>query len=469
MDKEESFNLTLLFSIIKKKLILILAISITLTLISGAINYLVLKPIYESTATVVVGNAPNQKVTPDQVQMYQNLVTTYSKLVTSRVVTDFASKKLNGRISAALLSSRLKVSSPEDTSILQISIQDGNPQFAADEVNAVVEGLVDQIPSVVPWGYIQTIDKALVSPKPILPRKALNTLVTLFLSLIFSISTILIFESMKKNINNKNDVEKYLKIPSIGIIPKIKSKEIRGNPLCFIDKVGSNVYKNFICLRTNLLSLCLNSNLKTVLVTSCLQDEGKSILAYNLAESIAKTGKKVLIMDCNFSNPTLHKILNISNDFGVLNLLHEDASISSVVVNVSKYIDGLVCGEFSEDSAKSKVSRNIEQIIKELECCYDYIIIDSATILTMTEEHLLASKSAGVALVISSGQISIDMCNKAKEILGNINANVLGVILNKVVDRNELIINSKDSRKFKRDMKKQKFNINKNKQINLHQ
>ena len=192
-------------------------------------------------------------------------------------------------------------------------------------------------------------------------------------------------------------------------------------------------------LRTNLQFASVDEKLKTLLFTSSMPGEGKSFVAANLAVAFAQNGNKVLIIDGDLRKGRQHEIWNLSNSLGLSNLLIDDINNyknyiqKTNVVNVSLLTAGIIPPNPSEllGSDKNK------QLISLLEEQYDIIIIDCVPINGLTDS-LIMSKIVDKTIIVCAFKVTqYEMLDKTTKTLQNIDANIAGIIVNKVpVDDN---------------------------------
>lgn len=188
-------------------------------------------------------------------------------------------------------------------------------------------------------------------------------------------------------------------------------------------------------LRTNIQFSSLDNQIKTIVITSAGPGEGKSTTACNLALTIAQTGKKVLLIDCDMRKPSVHKKFRISNKTGLSNLLIEGLKVEDVGIKVSSYMDVLTAGTIPPNPSEMLGSQKMKVFLRDMEEKYDHVIIDSPPVLAVTDAQILSTASEGVILVISSQEAPAEACKRAKDLLMAVNANIIGVVLNKVENK----------------------------------
>lgn len=225
-EQEMTLDIMQIMNIIKKRLWLIVIITVTATLISGIVSFFVLKPAYQSKISIVINKTPDttQQTTLNynDIMMFQNLVKTYAEIAQSRTVAQntINSLKLQGQITLEKMQAQINVTPQANTQIMDISVKDASPVMARDKVNAAAKAFIKEAKRIFPDGNIQTIDYAVVPKLPVSPNKKLNIAIAFLLGAILSIGLSLILEFMNNTFSDEIEVEKYVGLPVIGVIPK---------------------------------------------------------------------------------------------------------------------------------------------------------------------------------------------------------------------------------------------------------
>ncbi|MBP2072758.1 MULTISPECIES: CpsD/CapB family tyrosine-protein kinase [Thermoanaerobacterium] len=211
----------------------------------------------------------------------------------------------------------------------------------------------------------------------------------------------------------------------------------------------NNVYKNnvvnskttvseaFRSLRTNLQFTSVDKKVKSILITSSLPNEGKSTILKNLAYALAMTGVKVIVVDCDLRNPTVHQMFKIPNMSGLTNIIVEDDRYEKYVIS-DKEFDNLgiiTSGPIPPNPSELIGSNRMKIFLDKLKENYDYVLLDAPPVLLVTDPTVLAPVVDGVILVIQANKTEIEATKRAKEILTNVKANILGAVLNKVKEQ----------------------------------
>ena len=274
----------------------------------------------------------------------------------------------------------------------------------------------------------------------------LNLYLAISLGISFIIGCILasIFGLDNVSIKNHEDLKKYLKLKSLGIVPnandiefdKKKNKnKISQTSIKIINNSGSIISEAYRMVRTNLDFL----DLKVINFTSTSVGEGKSETISNIAVSFAQIGKKVLLIDCDLRKPKIHKNFNLNRALGITDILvynriDEYKSITQEfkIPNSEYKIDILAAGSKVSNPSELLSSKRFENLINEVSKEYDLILIDCPPISLMTDAVIVSKIASGTAYVIEYDRINYSAINNCLDQLKDINSNILGGIITKV-------------------------------------
>jgi capsular polysaccharide biosynthesis protein len=225
-EKEITLDIREIFGILRKRFWLIFIITLLATLISGGVSFYYLKPVYESSLSIVIGKTidSTQKSQYDynDIMMYQNLVKTYAEIAKSRTVAQKAIDKLglSSTVTPDTIQNQISVIPQVNTQIIDLKVKNENPQKSKDILNAIAESFIEESGRIYPNGNVQTIDEAIIPKSPISPNKRLNILMAFLLGLMISTGLSFMLEYIDNTIKNTSDVDRYMGIPVIGMIFK---------------------------------------------------------------------------------------------------------------------------------------------------------------------------------------------------------------------------------------------------------
>lgn len=210
-------------NMIYKKLWLVIALPLAAALATAYISYFVLDRIYEANTTLYVINkkADDQPViTSNDLLVGQQLVKDYRELIKSRTVTTAVINELqlNG-MSSEHLAEKISVGSKNDTRIIEIKVQDIDPQRAARIADKVGEVFISKVIDLMKVENVSVVDRAQTSSTPVQPRPMMNVIVALLAGLMAAVGIIFLVEYLDDTIKTSEDVEKYLGLTVLGTIP----------------------------------------------------------------------------------------------------------------------------------------------------------------------------------------------------------------------------------------------------------
>jgi len=214
------------------KLVLVL-IPLVAMLTSAVISLLVLTPVYKSTTTIIVlrDQASHSEINLSTLALNLRLVRTYGQLAKSRSVAEEVIKNNNLNLTTEELSSKIQVDLTGDTEILKITARDSNPAAAAFIANAVAHALSGKVYKELSVKNIQVLDPAVPAASPESPNAVLNIIVAGIFGLIITAAIIFVREYLDDTIRNAEEIESYLKLPVLGLIPAAAEESSGGGIL----------------------------------------------------------------------------------------------------------------------------------------------------------------------------------------------------------------------------------------------
>jgi len=203
--------------------------------------------------------------------------------------------------------------------------------------------------------------------------------------------------------------------------------------LITLEQTKSPISEAYRTLRTNVQFTGVDSETKTIMITSSGPGEGKSSTIANLAVSMAQAGKSVLVIDSDMRNPTQHKLFGLDNRQGLSVALVQDQDYQQYIKETA--VPGVMVltgGPIPPNPAELVGSQRMRRLIKGFSEQFDIVLIDTPPIIAVTDAAILAQEVDGVILVLASGEVDKEYAQKAKELLDKVGAKILGAVLNKV-------------------------------------
>ena len=305
---------------------------------------------------------------------------------------------------------------------------------------------------------IQVVDVAQVPAVPSEPNIPLNLLMAAVLGLGGGIGLALIQERFNRTVRSPHHIQVLSSFPQLGIIPleskvgpqmsvaqrlSLSSGQSCTDPGDLI--VSSDPMSPMAeCYRGLVNSLLLSAAVppKTILVTSAITGEGKTTTSVNLAIILARQGRRVLLVDADLRRPSIHKIMRVAATDGLSTVLRirqnlqTRATLASTPEGVIHRIPGIPklsvmpAGPMDTEPAELIASDAMQDLLHEWNLQFDHVIIDSPPVLVVSDAVRLSVGADSVILVVRSGYTPQDAFARAQEVLMQVNAAVMGVVLN---------------------------------------
>ncbi|PFP16980.1 capsular biosynthesis protein [Priestia megaterium] len=223
---EETISLRELFAVLRKRLWLIVLITIIAATVSAVISFFVLTPVYESKTQILVNQAKNdqQLYNNQTVQTNVQLINTYNDIITSPAILDKVVKELKLDKSAADLSDQIQVTSAQDSQVAQIVVQDTSAKRAADIANTTAGVFQKQVPKLMNVDNVKVLSKAALgeNPSPVKPQPLLNVAIAIVVGLMVGVGLSFLLEYLDNTLKTEQDIENILELPVMGVITTIK-------------------------------------------------------------------------------------------------------------------------------------------------------------------------------------------------------------------------------------------------------
>lgn len=288
-------------------------------------------------------------------------------------------------------------------------------------------------------GNIRIIDQAELPLYPVRPKKKLNILLAVLVGLITGTGLAFFFEYLDNTIKLPEDIKRHLGIPYLGPVPAMAFGE-NGNPdgkrlpeLVTFHTPKSTASEAYRGIRTSILFSSADNQPQVILVSSAAPQEGKTSTALNLGVTLAQSGTKVLILDCDMRKPSMHRVLGVSRDKGMSNLLVGSCDLREAVITTQiQNLDIIPCGPIPPNPSEILGSARMAKLLELLRKTYQRIIIDSPPITAVTDAVVLGQFADGAVIVVRAGATPREIVKNGVNQLLAVNSRILGAVLNGV-------------------------------------
>jgi len=291
---------------------------------------------------------------------------------------------------------------------------------------------------------VKIIENAAPSVAPIRPNKRRIVMFAAFIGAFLGVGLAFFFENLDDTIKTPEDLRKRLDVPLLGFVPKMaESESATENPatrgIISVAEPISSIAEAYRTIRTSLFFSIPADEVKIVAFTSCGPGEGKTTTTANLALSIARSGKRVLLIDADLHRPMLHRIFGMDSSNGLTNYLVGDISLEDAIKqykyegSVVENLDILTAGPESPNPSELLGSQRMKELLVAARGVYDWVMVDTPPVLFVSYAAIVSTICQGVILVVRAGANNRSILVRTKEQLEGIHARIIGSVLNSVV------------------------------------
>jgi polysaccharide biosynthesis transport protein len=286
---------------------------------------------------------------------------------------------------------------------------------------------------------LTVIEPAVAPIAPVSPRPLLNTFLAAILGLMIAAGIAFGVEYLDDSIKDAAAVKEAANLSTLGSIARMKGDQARSEiyRLATLLYPRSGVAEAFRTTRTNIEFASVDGPIRTLLVTSSISGEGKTLTASNLAVVFAQAGRRVLLVDADLRKPGVHLVFDLPNAHGLTTLLRsEEASVDALAQSTEQAnLRILTTGPLPPNPAELLGSHRMQAVLELLKGSADLVVFDSPPLQPVTDSAILSSFLDGTLFVIDARRSRRRLVRLSREVLARAGANVLGVILNGIPAR----------------------------------
>lgn len=391
---------------------------------------------YDSSTTLIVtlptASSPQEAL--QGVQLTSQLLQSYAAVATSRTSAEKVRSRL--RLTDSPDAIRGKISASPDSSTLLITIRavDGDPaqaQRIADATAAVLVESVAELESGKSSRVIaRVLDPAQAASSPFSPQPRKNLAIGMLLGLVVGLALALVLDALDRTIKTAVQAAESLRVPLLGSIPKTRESEL--SPSRVADDTLSEVGEAYRALRTAVRFLDIDAPLRTILVTSAVEGEGKSTTAANLAVALAQSGDRVVLVDGDLRRGRIAAMMGLPDGVGVTTVVTHQLPLVDAMQTWRELMPVLGAGPLPPNPSEILGSRMMAELLEELCGFADVVVLDAPPVLPVTDAVILSTHVDGVVLVARAGRTGRSQAAEARRRLDGVGAKVVGCVLNGV-------------------------------------
>ena len=324
----------------------------------------------------------------------------------------------------------------------------------ADSNRQLYDGLLEQLKQAslaagLNSSNIRVVDRARVPLHPARPSIPRNLEFALLIGLVVGVVIAFGLEALDTTVRTPEQAESISGLPILGVIPlqsalgavtgikkahllqKAPRNNIGPRPLISHLEPRSEVTEAYRALRTSILLSSVSHPPRSILVTSSVPQDGKTMTCVNIAIVLAQQGKRILLLDADMRRPNIHRAFGLNGQVGLSNILTGSAKVNDAIqASVQPNLFVIPAGPVPPHPAELLSSPLMQDLLGKWRDDYDHVIIDSPPVISVTDPVILSVKTDAVLLVIRSGQTTAAHVRRTRDLLQSVNAGLLGVVVN---------------------------------------
>jgi len=266
---------------------------------------------------------------------------------------------------------------------------------------------------------------------PSKPNKKRNLLLGLILGLFSGVGLAFFIEYLDNTVKSEKDLEERFGGSVLGSIEELKKNDDSIDSVV-VTKPLSPVAESYRLIRSSLLLSSAGKPPETILLTSMGMGEGKTTTSANLARILAQNGKRVLVIDCDLRRPRLGDVFGIRNEVGLSSVLTGNAGNDVVMQPPNEEISVMLSGPIPPAPAELLSSDRMKMLIQSMKQEYDFVLLDSPPVQSVTDSLALCQMVDGVLIVVRAGKTTNEMLESGLKKLRDVNGKLLGFVLNRM-------------------------------------
>ncbi|MDP9387236.1 MAG: polysaccharide biosynthesis tyrosine autokinase [Actinomycetota bacterium] len=295
-----------------------------------------------------------------------------------------------------------------------------------------------QVDQALKTGGAQLVTAATAPTSPVEPQPKRTGVVAGAVGLMLGVGLAFLFEYLDDTVKTKEDMERYAGgLPALGLVPAVPGWKDRKRPLVVsLSDPKSPVAEAYRTLRTSIQFMGLDRPMRTIQVTSPGAGEGKSTTIANLGVALAQAGQRVVLVCCDLRRPRIHEFFGLSNTTGFTSVLLGDVPLSTALQPVAgeERLRLLASGPVPPNPSELLSGRRTVEVLTTLQAEADVVLIDCPPVLPVTDAAVLSSRVDATLLVATAGATTRKELARAHELLAQVEAPLIGTVLNGVTE-----------------------------------
>ncbi|SNT30515.1 polysaccharide biosynthesis tyrosine autokinase [Rhodococcoides kyotonense] len=415
---------------------MIIVVTVAVAILGSLAVSLITTPTYQACSRVFVSTSGGSSVSETyQGNLFsQQRVASYSELVTGETLAARVIDDLGLTTTPSALAATTTAKSTPDTVLLDICNTGTDAAIVRDVANSMATQLTTLVRELEtpedggsPTAGVRLVEQAQTPSTPVSPKTKRNLALGAAVGLLLGIALAVLRDRLDNTIKDRKTLEKSAKSSLVGNIPY--DKNLKDTSIVSFGAGHSSSAEAFRELRTNLQFLEVDNPPRVIVVTSAVPSEGKTTVAINLSLALAEAGHHVALVEGDLRRPRVSKYLGLIGSVGLSTVLAGQAGLDDVL-QPSKFVglEVLASGPLPPNPSELLGSEASRRVIDDLRGRFDYVIVDGAPLLPVTDSALLTTHSDGALVIARHGHTAEAELERATGNLTTIGAHILGAV-----------------------------------------
>ncbi len=407
---------------------------------------------------------PSRKRIHSQIEEIQKQIESERSRIVKTFEIEYSAALERERLLSVALEQQRNAVNKMNREIIQYNILKREADSSKDIYNGLLTRLKEAgISGGLRASNIRVVDQAEVPKGPVTPNHKMNLAWGLFFGLIFGVGSAVFQEYVDRSIKSPDDVARHLGLPALGTVPRLQSlsflrgykykygygygfrfgrrpqnqpmntdkSDNRSIELAPHDEPTSVIAESYRSVRTSFFLSSGSAPTRSVVITSAVPGEGKTVTAVNTAVSVAQTGARVILVDADMRRPRMHKIFKCANEKGLSSVLEGHCSLQDAISETNiKNLFLLSSGPIRPNPGELILSPRFKEVLESLKKDFDLVVLDSPPLSNVSDGRILASVSDAAILVVKAFSTSRYIASRAVQHLAQAQVRIAGVVLN---------------------------------------
>ncbi|MDD6275669.1 MAG: polysaccharide biosynthesis tyrosine autokinase [Clostridia bacterium] len=420
---------------LSKRIWIIVLIAVLCAVGGGVLGKVTSTPTYTSSMSFIVNTlTENVMAGSSEVSAQINIANTFKYILSGREMKNAVTEACGGTVPYDVVKNSITVQTVASTNVVEVYVITDDPELSYKIASAFVDNYDDVVSKAYSNAKLVICDRPAKAEKPNNDRTPMIIAIISALAGIFVYCLIIfIMFIVKDTVKSSDELNRKLDLPILGSVQYVEDKNKKVKSLLVVDKkTGFSFIETYKAIRTKIESNSIKTGNKVYVVTSACENEGKSTVSTNIALSLAQNGKAVLLVDSDFRNPSICKLLGVSGiGCGFSDVINGKADINDAIKGVKNFSLYILANERPAANPSELLStKAAEDIIENVRNQFDYIIIDSAPASVVTDASVIAGYSDAAIMVVREDYAPFSRIRMSIEDIDSNGAEIIGCVFN---------------------------------------